>query len=246
MTSSSLTLQRREGLASQAQNLLRFTGLASHRHEAPALVLKRAAAALNGFEAKAVIAWRVHDTDANAQPTRHVYALHVAAGTAVLRHELAAHPTLTLLCRRDTFDAVMSGAESPVEAYLGGRLHLQGDVGLAKRIAEFLPHDGSVVNVCPMLDAEQWTSAGGYGTLTLSGFNFTPFGQADLIYDWGGGLYRQTPFADAQGHFRVAQSGIPCGPISGRSDGAGVVVTAYDLATSQSLITGPVAYPTPC
>jgi hypothetical protein len=225
---------------------LRFTGFPAAGQEPPELTLKRVASALRGLEAKALIALRLHDGDGNGDPKRKVYALHVAAGGAELRHELLAVPTLTILCRRETFHALMSGALSPVEAYLDGRLHLQGDVALAKRIAQLLPHDGEVVSVCPILDGEQWVSSEGYGSLTLSGYNFTPNSQADVIYDWGGGLYRQIPFTDAQGQFHVTQSGIPCGPIPGRSDGAGVVVSAYDLTTGQGLITGPVPYQTPC
>jgi hypothetical protein len=230
--------------ASGVRNLLRFAGLSASREELPEIVLKRVASVLRGLESKAVIALRLHDGD--AEPKRKVYALHVAAGGAELRPELQATPTLSILCRRETFHELMSGAVSPVEAYLDGRLHLQGDVALAKRIAQLLPHDGEVVSVCPILDGEQWVSSNGYGALTLSGFNFTPFAQADVHYDWGGGQYRQLPFTDAQGRFQVTQSGIPCGPIPGRADGAGVIVSAYDLATGQGLITGPVAYQTPC
>lgn len=227
------------------RRLLRFTGLSTQLRESPESILTRVALSLTGLQAKAVIAVRLHDADGVQK--RLVYALQVTPAGTAFRPELRLAPTLTVLCRLDTFHALIAGTVSPVEAYLDGRLHLQGDVALAKRIALQLPHDGEIVNVCPMLDGEQWVSEhNGYGALTLSGFNFTPFGQADVIYDWGGGQYRESPFADAQGRFRVVQDNIPCGPIPGRPDGAGVVVSAFDLTTGQALITGPVPYSTPC
>lgn len=207
-------------------------------------ILHRVAKHMAGLQEKAIVQLRI--VRADEAGARKVYALHVTPSGSALRADTMVAPTLTLITTAKALRQILGGSYSPVQAYLDGRLHLHGDVALAKRVALHLAESGNNVNVCPLLDAEQWQPDGrGHGSLTVSGFNFTPGGLADLIYEWGGGRFRKTVFADDRGRFTVTEPGIPCGDIPGRP-GVGVIVSAFDLASGQSLITGDQSYATPC
>ena len=207
-------------------------------------ILHRVAKHMAGLQEKAIIHLRVIRTDEAG--TKKVYSLHMTPSGSAVRADVMVAPTLTLITTAKALRQMLSGSYSPVQAYLDGRLHRHGDVALAKRVALHLAESGSNVSVCPLLDAEQWHSDGrGYGSLTVSGFNFTPGGVASLIYDWGGGRFRKNVIADDRGRFTVTELGIPCGDFPGQP-GVGVIVSVFDLASGQSLITGDQSYATPC
>jgi hypothetical protein len=81
-----------------------------------------------------------------------------------------------------------------------------------------------------------------HGSLTLSGRGFSAFGLIDLVYNWGGGFYRQIVRADSHGSFTVTQGSLACGDIPGHS-GVGVIVTATEVATGKNTTAN---FATPC
>jgi hypothetical protein len=206
-------------------------------------ILHRAAEQMGGLAEKATIQLRLIRVDETA--TKSVYSIQLTPAGGFLQTESFTKPTLVVITTSRTFRQMAEGSYSPVQAYVDGRLHLQGDVGLGKRVILHLAGSGTDVNVCPLLDAESWQPDGNgrTGSLTFSGLNFTPGGQADIHYNWGGGTFRKIVTADARGRFTVTERNIPCGDMS---PGVGVIVSALDLSSGQNLITGDQSYSTSC
>ena len=209
-------------------------------------ILHRAAEQMGGLAEKATIQLRLIRVDETT--TKHVYSIQLTSSGALLEMESLIKPTLVVITTAKAFRQIAEGSYSPVQAYLDGRLHLQGDVDLGKRVILHLAGSGTDVNVCPLLDAQSWQPNGnGGGTLKFSGFNFTPGGRVFIQFDPPGGAVNppsQYPplriVADARGRFTVQTTEIEC------KNGGVVTVSALDISTGQNLISGDVNYPIPC
>jgi hypothetical protein len=209
-------------------------------------ILHQALKQMGGLAEKATIQLRLIRVD--EATSKCVHTIQLTPSGCFLQSEGFAKPTLTVITTAKTFRHMADGTYSPVQAYLDGKLHLQGDVGLGKKVILHLADSGTNVNVCPLLDAESWRPDGNgiTGTLTFSGFNFTPSGLAVIHYDLGGASYPLTFIvADERGRFTVTATGMYCGDIPGKP-GVGVIVSALDQASGQHLITGDQSYSTPC
>ena len=231
------------GEAINAESYVKLRKLTTKHGDSIEDILHLAAEQMAGLTEKATIQLRLIRVDEAA--AKSIYSIQLTPGGCFLQTENFTKPTLVVLTTAKTFRQIAEGSYSPVQAYLDGRLHLQGDVGLGKRVILHLAGSGANVNVCPILDAESWQPDGNgrTGSLTFSGFNFTPGGRVDIHYNWGGGTFRRIVAADAAGRFTVTEGNIPCGDIS---PGVGVIVSAFDLSSGQNLITGDQSYSTPC
>jgi putative sterol carrier protein len=214
-------------------------------------ILQRGAEQLHGLVEKGILQFRLTDT-------RSTYSILLTSSGAFVHTEHVTKPTLVVITTSDAFFDIAKGSYSPVQAYLDGKVRILGDVDLGRRVILHLAGSGTQVAPCltareeapipaapivtPWLATESWKLDGpGFGSLTLTGRFFTPFGTVEIEYDWGGGFYRQIADADSSGSFTVTET-LYCGDIPGRP-GVGVVVTAIDLASGKSTTQ---AYPTPC
>lgn len=222
-----------------AESYVKIRKLTVNRGEPVEDIIQRAAEHLSTLSEKAVIQIRVIGGDTGAKV---VHSVHLTPAGAFLHADNTQAPSLVVITTVDMFHRMAEGSYSPVQAYLDGKLKLQGNVELGKRMILHLAESGSQVNVCPFFASETWQPDGrGGGLLTLTGSLFTPGGTVDVRYDWGGGFYRQIVTADSSGSFTVTQF-VFCGDIPGQP-GVGVTVTASDLSTGQSTSKG---YSTPC
>ena len=202
-------------------------------------ILHRAAEQMRGFTEEATIQLRLIRVDETA--AKRVYSMQLTPTGALLEIECLTEPTLVVITTAKTFRHIAEGSYSPVQAYLDGRLHVQGDVGLGKRVILHLAGSGANVNVCPLLDAEIWQADGNgrTGSLTVSGFNFTPGGRVIIRYNFPEEISVPESFvADSRGRFTRKRNLLTCGGV--------VKVSAFDIESGQNLITGDVSYSAPC
>jgi hypothetical protein len=132
----------------------------------------------------------------------------------------------------ETYRHLAAGSYSPVQAYLDGRMHLRGNVGLGKRMLVHLAGSGTDFEGCLSLETHwQPPSVKGkaVGTLTGVGRNFTPGGRYEVHFDFGQ-VDPPPPaigFADASGQFSFTAT-LEC-------DSNGVDILADDIETGESL-----------
>ena len=140
-----------------------------------------------------------------------------------------------MITTAESFRRIAEGSYSPVQAYLDGKIHLHGDVDLAKRVILHLAISGDQVDVCPNLLEDRWQPDGnGFtGSLTFSGLGFTHGGAVVIHYDLAGASYPPTRVNASVngGFFQVRADLMPCGNFQ---PGIGVIVRALDLASGQS------------
>ena len=201
-------------------------------------ILHRAADQLRGLREKATIQLRLIRVGESA---RCVHSIQLTSEGAFLQTESVTKPTLVVITTSESLRRIAEGSYSPVQAYLDGKMHLHGDVDLAKRV---ILHLGDVegptlpqVSVCPTLLEDRWQPDGnGFtGSLTFSGLGFTHGGAVHITYDLGGASYpsRNVTASENGGFFQVTAPQMPCGDIPGKK-GIGVTVTATDHASGQS------------
>jgi SCP-2 sterol transfer family protein len=202
-------------------------------------VLQRGVDELRGLGEEATVELRlIGGENAGA---RSIYSVRLTSAGAVLHTERTKSPTLVLITTAKAFLDMADGSYSPVQACLDGKLKLQGNADLARRIIRHLGELGTEVTVffggiLPQLFQERYDPRGiGGGSLTVSGNNFTP-GPVHIVYTRGGRKIAEAcTNADPGGSFPAfSQNGITCGDR--------VTVTATD---SKGLFTAP-SYPTPC
>lgn len=207
-------------------------------------ILATLADRLRGFAEEATVELRVlPNADASGAST--VHTLRLTTDDASVRSGTATKPALVVMTTLDIFHGMADGNYAPVQAFVEGKLRLGGNADLGRRIVEHLTPPDSQSSVTPALSEgvyELDRPGAQFGSLTLSGCMFTPNGSVRLIYDYGGGLYRQDTTTSANGAFRITQSALFCGDIPGRP-GVGVTVTATDFASGHSTSRD---YPTPC
>lgn len=225
-----------------AESYLKVRALTANKTESIEEILHRAAERMRGLEEKATIQLRLIRADETAHKI--AYTIQLTPAGASLQMESSTKPTLVLVTTSAIFREIAAGAYSPVQGFVEGKLYLQGDVNLGKRLVQHLSESNAVVNVCPFLDAESWRSDrnGRTGSLTLTGLNFSPNGRVDIHYDWGGGQNLKIVFADARGRFTASES-LFCGDIPGMP-GVGVTVVAFDIRSGMQTV--PNKYSTPC
>jgi SCP-2 sterol transfer family len=238
-----ILLQFTQGnLKMSVQSYVKLRKLASHNDEPIEAILENAAKQLQSSREKATVEVRLIGAGSNRTSK---YWMRFSGAGAFLdtRAEGASKPTLVMIATLDAFRRMAEGSYSPVQAYLDGKVKLQGDVHVGKNIVKQLAGSGEQVDVCPTLYNESWRIAGpGYGSLTLSGKFFTPGGTVELVYNWGGGFYQQIVTADSEGSFNATESNLSCGDIPG-DPGVGVIVTATDVSSGQYTT---ASYSTPC
>ena len=216
----------------------------SNRHDEPvADILTRAMSEWHGPGTKGTT-FQLRINHPEPGKPREVFNIALNANGARLQKERLGAPTLTVVLGAADFRRIADGSYSPVQAYLDGALHLQGDVELGRGIIKHFTGSGTQAGVCPTLVNESWQSDhnGFTGTLTLSGEFFTPNGVANVVYDYGSGQYQRLPVADASGNFTISEPSLFCGDIPGHP-GVGVIVTAFDLNSGLSTTQ---SYATPC
>jgi SCP-2 sterol transfer family len=211
-------------------------------------ILRRAAERLRGLTHKATIQLRLLRVGGTAATS--IHSMRLTPAGAFLHAGNVTKPTLVVITTAEAFNQMAEGSYSPVQAYLDGKIKLEGNIDLGRQIFKQL--GGSVPRqlggptqdpVCPTLTNESWKlDEPGVGSLTVSGLFFTPGGTVDIVYDWGGGFYQQHPTANSEGGFTVTEGGLFCGDIPGHP-GVGVILTATDLSTGLYTTQG---YPTPC
>ena len=67
------------------------------------------------------------------------YQLHIAGQTCRVSPGLHPSPNVTLRMAGEDCVAILEGRLNGVSAYLNGRLRVDGDIGLAMRLAAFFP-----------------------------------------------------------------------------------------------------------
>jgi putative sterol carrier protein len=223
-----------------AESYVKLRRLSSQEGEPIEKILQRATDELRGLREKASIQLRLVGSGSTGAQ---IYSIRLTPTGAHLHADTVTNPTLVVIATTEAFYRMVEGSYSPLQAYLDGKMKLQGNVELGRRVIQHLAGSGTQVAVCPVLINESWKLDGpGYGSLTVSGEFFTPGGTVDIVYDWGGGLYRRIITADANGNFTVTEPNLYCGDIPGRP-GVGVVVTATDLSSGQY---NTQSYGTPC
>ena len=226
------------------ESLIKLRKLTTREGEPIQAVLERGAGYLKGLQDKATVQLRISGTKDKGGGSSHFIVLTPSGASVQTGGIAATKPTLVAIVSLETFYQVADGSYSPVQAYLDKKLRLLGNVDVGKRIIEHLKASGTSSAVCPILVNASWTLNGpGYGSLTVTGEFFTPFGTAEIVYDWGGGFYQRITTADSNGTFTITEGFLPCGDIPGHP-GVGVIVTATDIATGQA--TKSDGYATPC
>lgn len=207
-------------------------------------ILRRGIEHLGGLGKKATIELRLIPSGGSGAASVHSIILTPAG--AFLHSKRIKKPVLVAISTPEAFHRMAEGSYCPVQAYLDGELRVHGNVDLGKEILRNLFGPSNTQSlVCPTLHGESYTlEEPGYpvGSLTFSGEFFTPFGEVEIVYDFGSGFYQQIVTADSSGSFATTETGIYCGPIPGRGN-IGVVVTATDNSTGKSTSQG---YTTPC
>ena len=224
-----------------AESYIKIRKLTAQEGEPIEDILQRGADELGGLGEKATVELRlIGGTGPNA---KRIYSMQLTPAGTFLHTESFTNPTLVVITTPEAFHDIAEGSYSPLQAYLDGKLKLQGNAELGRRIIQHLRGSGTLAAVCPFLTDESWRlDRLGVGSLTVSGRLFTPGGTVDIVYDWGGGLYRRITTADSGGSFTVTEGGLSCGDIPGHP-GVGVIVTAHDLSSGQHTTQN---YSTPC
>jgi putative sterol carrier protein len=223
-----------------AESYVKLRKLTAQDGEPIEKILQRAAGELRGLGEKASIQLRLVGSGSTGTQ---IYSMRLTPTGAHLHADAVTNPTLVVIATTEVFHRMAEGSYSPLQAYLDGKMKLQGNVELGRRVIQHLAGSGTQVAVCPLLINESWKLDGpGYGSLTVSGELFTPGGTVDIVYDWGGGLYRRIVTADSNGNFTVTEHNLYCGDIPGHP-GIGVIVTATDLSSGQYATQ---SYATPC
>jgi hypothetical protein len=193
-------------------------------------VLRRAAEELRGFAEDATIQLRL--IGVGKAGAKRAYSFQIKPHGARLQAELTTDPDLVISTGAETFRHLAAGSYSPVQAYLDGRMHLRGNVGLGKRMLVHLAGSGTDFEGCLSLEMHwQPPSVKGkaLGTLTGVGRNFTPGGRYEVHFDFG--QVDPPPlaigFADASGQFSFTAT-LEC-------DSNGVDILADDIETGDSL-----------
>jgi putative sterol carrier protein len=62
------------------------------------------------------------------------WAMEVADGTCQVREETAAAPNVTLTMKASDFQALYKGQMNPVQAFMGGKIKVSGNVGLVMQL----------------------------------------------------------------------------------------------------------------
>jgi hypothetical protein len=207
-------------------------------------IIKRMLPHLGGLGKKATVELRL--IPAGGSGAASVHSVILSPAGAFLHPHRVKKPTLVAISTPEAFSRMAEGSYSLVQAYLDGELKVHGNVDLGKEIVRNLPGPANTPPlVCPTLYNENYKlEEPGFpvGSLTFSGEFFTPFGEVEIVYDYGSGFYQQIVMANSSGTFTTTEIGIYCGPIPGRGN-VGVVVTATDLATGKYTTQG---YVTPC
>lgn len=226
-----------------SESYIKLRNLTVHEGEPVRQILQRNLDQLRGLKEKAIVHLRVKGGPTSAEEPVSGYSIALTPSGASLDTQGFTKPTLAVILPYDTFFGIASGSYSPLQAYLDGTLKLVGNVELGKRIISHLGASGTTAGVCPTLFNESWHLDGpGFGHITFSGEFFSDFGTVEIVYDWGGGFFQQIVVADKNGSFTTTESNLYCGDIPG-NPGVGVIVTATDLGTGQSVTEG---YGTPC
>ncbi len=222
-----------------AESYIKIRKLTAQDGEPIEDILQRGADELRGLGEKATVELRlIGGAGPNAKS---IYSMQLTPAGTFLHTESFTNPTLVVITTPEAFHDIAEGSYSPLQAYLDGKLKLQGNAGLGRQIIQHLAGSGTQAAVCPFLTDESWRlDSLGRGSLTVSGQFFTPGGTVDIHYDWGGGLYRKITTADSHGSFTVTEGSLPCGDIR---PGVGVIVTAFDLSSGQYTTQN---YSTPC
>lgn len=217
-------------------------------------ILHRAVEQMHGLAEKATIQLRLIGVDEIA--TKSVYSILITHSKAVfqanpfLQKKSVTKPTLVVITTSKIFRQIAEGSYSPVQAYVEGKMYLQGDVALGRQVILHLAGSSAEMYICPQIITESWQPDSDNefgGTLTLSGEKCTPNGQIRITYNIGSDTFPQIIVADANGSFTTTQR-LHCGDIPGMP-GVGVIVNAFDLFAQQQLIdtTGNRGkYSTPC
>lgn len=221
-----------------AHELRKFRPFMADADASVEAIVRAAVGALNGLEGKAAIELRV----IGAEGGRLVHTARLTPAGLFLDKGVV-KPTLIIIATEDALRRLADGSYAPDAATRDGKLRIQGNAGLARQILlKLSPVEKSSPLFCPDLWSDTWElTEPGIGSLTLTGVWFTPGGDVELVYDWGGGFYQQVTVANAEGSFTVTQPNIYCGNISGTN--YGVAVTATDIATG---VYTTKDYPTPC
>jgi putative sterol carrier protein len=206
--------------------LIHLRKLTSREGEPIEDILHRGLEHLGDLEAKATVQFRFTDTQST-----HTVLFTDSGGRVHPRN--VTNPTLVVITTANTFYRITDGSYSPLQAYADNKLKVLGNVELARQIIKILSDGtGNQANICLLLE-DSWTidDEFGNGSLTLTGELFSPEGNVELVYDWGGGFYQRDVTADSSGTFTLTESDLACGIIPGQS--YGVKVTATDIATGK-------------
>lgn len=231
--------------ATKPESFIKLKKLTTRDGEPIEDIFKRGVSMLTGVKEKATIEIRVRGAKGDRKTTTHTVVLTGSGASLRTGSIEGTKPTLAAILPADAFYKIAEGSYSPVQAYLDGNLTLIGNVDVGRNVIRQLGGSGTVAQVCPILLDEKWSYSPevGVGTLTLTGYFFTPGGTVKIVYDWGGGLYERLVTADSGENFTASQGGLFCGDIPGHP-GIGVFVTATDIATGKS--TKNYGYATPC
>ncbi len=218
-----------------ADSYIKFRKLTMQDGEPIEDILQRGADELRGLGEKASVELRLiggADTIAKS-----IYSMLLTPAGASLHRERFTNPTLVVIMTSSVFHDIADGSYSPLQAYLDGKLKLQGNVELGRRIIQHLRASGTLSVACPHLTEVAWQLdpvPPGFepviGSLTLSGNNFTFGGTVEIVYDYGSGRYQQITTANSVGSFTVTQDALYCGD---NAAGVGVIVYATDLSSGQ-------------
>jgi SCP-2 sterol transfer family len=174
--------------AMSAATYVKLRKLAAVVNEETNDIVQHAIDQLGGMQEKAVIQLRLIGTEETAPPT--IYTVQVSPARVFLTDNTVAKPTLAIITTLDVFRRMADADYSPISAYQDGKLRLRGDVGLARRMLRKLAEpsiEEAPFPCLPTLQNESYQDE----ALTFSGIYFTPGGEVEIVYDWGGGFYQQ-------------------------------------------------------
>ena len=216
-----------------AESYIKIQKLTAQDGEPIEDILQRGVDELHGLGEKATLELRlIGAADSNAKS---VYSMQFTPEGASLHTERLTNPTLVVITTLSAFHDIAEGSYSPLQAYLDGKLKLQGNVELGRRITQHLKASGTQTACasCPCLTFVSWQlDEPQSGSLILSGSFFTPSGTVEIVYDYGSDQDQRLVVADPGdwpqgGAFAVTQPYLPC------QTGVGVTVTATDLSNGQ-------------
>jgi hypothetical protein len=200
-------------------------------------IIRRGLDYLGRVEAKATLELRLLDAENPESVNR--YSVRLSPEGASLDVPGPKRPQMVAITTVTDFRDMAKGSYSPLQAYLDGRLRIEGNVDLGRIISQQFGGLGTLDQVCPILVSGTYNVD--VQSLTLVGDFFTPGGTVVLDYDLGGDTYQNIVVADSRGSFTVSEGGISCGPIPGSLYGA--IVTAFDQSSGKSTTKG---FATPC